>query len=44
MELFFWKSLWESLQPNELTYFLDIMDEEEGRRQWWYMYKGKRRR
>lgn len=38
MKIFFWQSLWESLQPRELTYFLDIMGEGEGRRQGGYVF------
>lgn len=45
MKIFFWQSLWESLQPKELTYFFDIMgEEEEGKRQCGCMHKAKRRR
>lgn len=38
MKIFFGQSLWESLQPRELTYFLDIMGEGEGRRQGGYVF------
>ena len=42
MKIFFWQSLWESLQPRELTYFLDIRGEGEGRRQGGYVFiKGR---